>query len=544
MLSKKDDIVYFLWYNVSIMKTKTPQRYYTPYQVRLPVDFEKIIEISDSVYTFSEVMENIDLSEYLATEERGAGRPRYDSYALMKVILFAFMENGYVSTREIEKSCKTDIRYMWLLQTLEAPSHMTIANFMNNNLKGNIDGIFEKINEYIFEEKDVDLNHVYIDGTKIRANANMYSWVWKKSCQKNRDNVFGKVTKLISLMNDDLKYYGVKIETRDEYAIEYLENIKSLYGRVYGIDSDNIKRGRGHHKTSYQRYYDEFVEYIRKLKNYAKNIKICGDYRNSYSKTDNDATFMRMKRDHMGNDQLLPGYNIQLGVCDEYVAVYDIKQYASDMDCFIPLMDKFNSHYGIYPEYPVADAGYGSYNNYLYCEEHGMKKYMKFTMYEKETKDSKYQSDPFRAVNFGIDEGGNPICPAGKRFYYLKSAPIRGNKYGRTEEYYQCEDCKGCPLKERCHKASGNRIVRLNEELTTFHCEVLDNLNSTHGALLRRNRSIQAEGAYGSIKWNRSYVRARRRGLKELFLEIGMICCGFNLHKYHLKKLKTLPSAS
>lgn len=113
---------------------------------------------------------------------------------------------------------------------------------------------------------------------------------------------------------------------------------------------------------------------------------------------------MRMKKDYMGNDQLLPGYNIQFGVCDEYIAVYDVKQYASDMDCFKPLMEKFHRIYGKYPEYPVTDAGYGSFNNYLYCEEHGMGKYMKFTMYEKESKNIKYHNDPYRAVNFRIDE--------------------------------------------------------------------------------------------------------------------------------------------
>ncbi len=120
----------------------------------------------------------------------------------------------------------------------------------------------------------------------------------------------------------------------------------------------------------------------------------------------------------------------------------------------------------------------------------------------------------------------------------MKTKKIKGNHYGRTEELYQCEDCSGCPLKQDCCKCEGNRVVRLNEELTAFHREVIGNLNSTHGALLRMNRSIQAEGAYGSIKWNRAYTRARRRDLKALILEIGMISCGFNLHKYYLKKMQ------
>ena len=513
-----------------------PQEYYTPYQLKFPIEIEKIIETTDPVYTFCEVMNHIDLSKYLTTEERRTGRPRYEEETLLKVILFAFMENGYESLRKIEKLCKTDIRFMWLLQDNPPPSHSTIGNFMNNVLNRKIDEIFADINSYIFTVENVDLNHVYIDGTKIEANANKYSWVWKKSCEKNRLKVFARITELLGEMNEKISSFCVKFGIREEYAIEYLEQIQQQYVKLCGFDPETAIRGRGHHKTIEQRHYDKLSEYISRLKKYAEHIKICGDERNSYSKTDHDATFMRMKKDYMGNDQLLPGYNIQLGVCDEYIAVFDVKQYASDMECFKPLIEKFNQIYEKYPEYPVADAGYGSFNNYLYCEEHGMKKYMKFTMYEKESKDKKYRDDPYRAVNFPIDADGDPICPNGKKFHYLYSRPVRENKYGRTEEFYQCEDCSNCLQKEKCCKCKGNRKIRLNEELTKFHKEVLCNLNSIHGALLRMNRSIQSEGANGIIKWNRSYTRARRRGSKALNLEIAMICCGFNLHKFHLKK--------
>ena len=518
------------------MKKNITRKYYTPYQLKLPLEIEKIIEISDPVYTFCEVMENIDLRKYLAVKESRTGRKRYSPEILLKIILFAFMENGYVSTREIEKLCKTDIRFMYLLDEHPAPSHMTIDNFMNDVLSVSISDIFNEINGYIFKEENVDVNHVYIDGTKIAANANKYSWVWKKSSVKNRKKTFDKVTVLLDEINKTLIYHGVKFGLREEYAIEYLEEISVKYAELCNINPDVIVRGRGHHKTTEQRNYDKLNECIEKLKKYAEHISICGEDRNSYSKTDNGATFFRMKRDYMGNDQLLPGYNIQMGLCDEYIAVFDVKQYASDMDCFQPLMEKFNHTYGRYPEYPVADAGYGSFNNYLYCEEHGMKKYMKFTMFKKECEDKSYREDPYRAVNFPINDKGNPVCPNGKEFHYLKTRPVRGNKYGRTEEIYQCEDCSNCPHKSKCSKAEGNRTIRLNEELTSIHNEVLNNLNSVHGALLRMNRSIQAEGAYGTIKWNRAYTRARRRGVKGLNLEIAMISCGFNLHKYHLKQ--------
>lgn len=510
----------------------------------MPVDIEKNIEITDAVFTLAEVVDRIDLRRFLAVKDSRMGRARYDGMKLLKVILFAFMENGYASTRQIEKFCKNDIRYMWLLGGEKAPSHMTIDNFMNYGLTVTIEDIFNEINRYIFEEEKVDTEHVYIDGTKISANANKYSWVWKKSCMKNRDKTFSKVTVILSEMNKTIISHGLKFGTRSEYAVEYLEETAEQYVSLAGIEPKKVIRGRGHHKSHEMRLYDRLCECIEKLKKYSKHIQICGDERNSYSKTDTDATFMRMKCDYMGNEQLLPGYNVQMGVCDEYVAIFDVKRYASDMDCFQPLMERFYKAYSKYPEYPVADAGYGSFNNYLYCEEHGMKKYMKFTMYEKETKDKDYREDPYRAVNFPINENGCPVCPNGKEFHYLKTAPVKGNKYGRTEEYYQCEDCSDCPHKASCCKSEGNRTVRLNEELTSIHKEVLENLNCIHGALLRMNRSIQAEGVFGVVKWNRAYSRARRRGLKGMILEIGLIFCGFNLHKYHLSRLKAKKKAA
>ena len=511
----------------------------------MPVDMERMIEVDDPVYSFNEVLSHIDLKRYFVEEEgHKTGRPRYDAEKLLKVILFAFMEEGYQALRKIQKLCRTDIRFLWLLDGEKAPSHMTICNFMDHQLKGKIEEIFLEINRYIFEEEAVDLKHVYIDGTKIEANADRYSWVWKKSCETSRKKVFAKVSGLLEEMDrSGLELQGVRFGTREEYAIGYLEHVLQEYARLIELEPDKAPRGRGHHKSPQLRLYDKLMEYVKRLKCYARHIEICGETRNSYSKTDKDATFMRVKRDYMGNDQLLPAYNVQLGICDEYIAVYDVKQYASDMDCFQPLMDRFRSNYGFYPGYPVADAGYGSYNNYLFCEEHGMNKYMKFPMYQKENTNKKYREDPFRAINFRVDEDGDLVCPNDRKFRFLRTVPVRGNHYGRTEELYQCEDCSGCPYKEKCSKAKGERTIRLNEELTRFHEEVLDNLNCIHGALLRMNRSIQAEGAFGGIKWNRSYTRARRRGLDGLIFETALISCGFNLHKFHLKTQARQPAA-
>ena len=362
---------------------------YTMRQLKLPLEIEKLIDISDPVYTFCEVMDHIDLSRYFVEKGYKTGHPRCDAQKLLKVILFAFMENGICSLREIEKLCRNDIRYI----------------------------------------------------------------------------------------------------------------------------------------------------YLERLKSYAYHIETCGEERNSYSKTDHDATFMRLKRDYMGSDQLLPAYNLQAAICDEYIAVIDVKPYASDMECFVPLMEKFNRTYGHYPKYPVSDAGYGSYNNYLYCEEHGMEKYMKFTMYKKETTDKKYHENPYRAVNFAKDADGNLLCPNGRKFLFKRTQHVKYNKYGRTEELYECESCEGCQHKQECcPRAHKNRTIRMNQELTAIHQEVLQNLESIHGALLRMNRSIQSEGTFGVLKWDKAYKRLLRRGEKNVILELTLISCGFNLYKYHNKK--------
>lgn len=167
-----------------------------------------------------------------------------------------------------------------------------------------------------------------------------------------------------------------------------------------------------------------------------------------------------------------------------------------------------------------------------------MEKFMKFPMFKKETTNEKYREDPFRAVNFVTDTEGNLICPNGKKFLFAYRKPVKGNEYGRQEEYYTCEDCQGCPHAEKCKKTEKNRTVRINAELSSMHQEVMDNLQSIHGALLRMNRSIQAEGTFGIMKYDRWYKRIVRRGLDSVRLELLLVSIGHNLYKYYNKQMK------
>lgn len=333
----------------------------------------------------------------------------------------------------------------------------------------------------------------------------------EKTTEKSRYHLFEKITLLLEEINRDLVWSGMTIQTNTEYVPGQLKEILSHFSNVWKLDPEKFVHGIGHHKSTQQRQYEKLKEYTEKLEEYVEKLEICGLDRNSYSKTDHDTTFMRIKTDYLGNDQLLPAYNVQVGVADEYIA--------------------------------VVNAGYGSYNNYIYCEQHGVEKYMKFPMFEKETKDKKYHEDPFRAVNFKIDEDGVLRCPNGKRFDFAYCKAVRGNQYGRQEEVYICEDCDGCPYAAQCKKTEKNRTIRLNSELTAMHAEVINNLNSIQGALLRMNRSIQAEGTFGVMKNDRCYKRIVRRGIKSVQMEVFLISIGHNLYKYHNKQMRLQKAA-
>ena len=519
------------------MKTIT-QEHYTPKQGHLPVYLEEILPISDPVIAYDQFMEGIEVSKYLKNiPEHVTGRNRYNPVDMLKTVLFAFADKGYCSLRELEDNCRVNIRYMYLMNW-KTPSYRTFGYFINEVLSVSIEEIFKDINAEIFRKDKVDLSHLYIDGTKLEANANKYQWVWKKSTEKARYRLFAKITKLLNEINADLRLSGLCMKTNEEYVPEYLQEMLAAFAGVYHLDENSFVHGKGRHKTVPQRQYEQLRAYTRKLEEYREKLTVCGEDRNSYAKTDHSATFMHLKKDYMGNDQLLPAYNIQIGVADDYIAVVDVNHYRSDMDCFVPLMEKFHGLYGFYPQYPIADAGYGSYNNYLYCEEHGMQKYMKFPMFDKETKDKQYRENKYRAENFPIGKDGVMRCPNGKAFRFRYRQNVKGNKYGRQEEVFECEDCSGCPYAAECKKTSKNRTVRLNEELTAMHKEVLGNLGSIQGALLRMNRSIQAEGTFGIMKYDRNYKRIVRRGIRSVLLEVFLVSVGHNLYKHYNKSIQ------
>lgn len=351
----------------------------------LPLFLSDCLDLLDPVLTFDRLMGGIDLNKYLTDiPEYTTGRLRYNPVNMLKTVLFGFVTSGYCSLRELEDNCKVNIRFMYLMDH-QTPSYRTFGYFINEILQDKIENIFNDINHAIFNDEHVDLQHFYIDGSKFEANANKYTWVWKKATEKFRYKLYEKITAEIEEINAEIAWSGVQITTNPEYVPDYLNEIVEQLVLLWELDSSTFVYGSGKRKSKEQRHYEHLTTFCQKIQEYIQKIEICGPNRNSYSKTDNSATFMRIKTDYMGNDQLLPAYNVHIG---------------------------------------VADAGYGSHNNYIFCEQNGIEKYMKFPMFKKETKDQKYHEDPFRAVNFRIDEQGVMRCPNDKASPFFETFSI------------------------------------------------------------------------------------------------------------------------
>ncbi|MFA7436407.1 MAG: IS1182 family transposase [Bacilli bacterium] len=516
---------------------------YITTQIQLPLNLEVTFNVTDEVITYNNLVKDIDFNKFFLkkdvyyTETRG--RKKKSRANILKAILFAF-SIGIRSTRDIEDLCKHDTRFMFLLDRIDPPSHMTINNTIND-LSDNIDDVLVELNKKIMEnDKEIDPNTVYIDGTKLEAYANKYTFVWKKAIEKFRYKLIQKIKNLLPELNELLTNSDYPIiEDKDNYTTSELLDIIIILTSI--IDKEGIKLvvGKGNRKDKIQRLFNFFDEYHDKILEYDNHLEIIGDNRNSYSKTDHDATFMRMKDDHMMNGQLKAGYNMQIAVANEYIMAIELYQDRTDFATFIPFLNHYDSLYGFYPLYPVADAGYGSFENYRFCTENNIGLYQKYSTYSKE-KESKYKNNPFNKINFKKDEDGNYICPNNKKLVYSHDNKMKNTVHDVYNKIYKCNDCEDCPLREKCSTSKTGRTIMINEELDSYKQKVRDNLGSDEGIKLRVNRSIQVEGAFGVMKENMSYRRFTRRTKTNARLEATLVAIGMNISKFHNKKYRTI----
>ena len=510
---------------------------YSAFQFKLPLDFYTTVPVDDPVASFVEIMKGLDTSKYFNNIPH-RGNQGYDPHMMLNVVLFAYM-NKVPSLRELEELCKYDIRYMWMADN-EMPSFMAFQRFISNTLSSSIQSIFYDICRRLIELNDIDTSVLYIDGTKIEANARKNSFVWKKAVLSNRAKLFNKAKEVIESIN---QLINSSFKEKSTYKSYELGSICDCLMKLIVDNNIDIVYGKGKRKHGIQKLYDEVLDYYIKLMRYEEMLEICGE-RNSYSKTDPDATMMNMKYDYYNQTGVFkPGYNLQIGVSDEYVMHVDIYPNPTDTKTFIPFMKSYKEAYGYYPKWPITDAGYGSYDNYMFCILNKMELGMKYNYYSKKN-ESSFKKKIYNSINFKTNEKGNKICPEGHVFN------ISGyEKWNNEGEYlqistsYTCGKCEGCPVRDKCTKSKSDREITVNPILDEMYETVDKNLSTEAGIEMKKQRSIQVEGAFGVLKEDIGYEKTRRRGKENVLTEILLVFIGFNLRKYHNKKQrKTKPA--
>lgn len=504
---------------------------YNVFQLKLPLEIETIIPNDDILYSFVDLIRKVNLNKYITqfSRRRNDG---YNPTMMLEVILFAFTNQIY-SLRKIEQACKTDTRFIYLTNGA-TPSHQAFSRFINSHLLNNIEDIFYDINHSIIDIEDINTDILYIDGTKFEANARKTSFVWKKAVLSFRSKLYLKISKTINSINLIL---SSNYSIQDSYSSEFVTILeKNLLDK---IDKDGLELvyGKGKRKSELQRVYDDIVHYNKKLLEYNDKLVICGS-RNSYSKVDNDATFMNMKYDYYNHTGVFKaGYNIQIGVSDEYIMCADVFQNPADTKTFIPFMEKYKNNYLKLPKYPVGDAGYGSYDNYCYCLKNNMELSLKYNYFNKVNYDKRFKKKLYHSINLKKLADGTRVCPMNHPFdIYVGYSKSRETIYPKVNQIFECSECFDCPSKPECTKSKNNRKVSINYKQDEMHALVDKLLTSEQGLELRKQRSIQTEGAFGVIKEDFKYDRIHRRNKESVKTEILLVCIGFNIKKYHNKK--------
>ncbi len=502
-----------------------------PYQLVLPLSLEGLVPDDDSVRLLSHELEGLDYTLLYQAYSAKGRNPALDPKTMFKILTYAYSQNIY-STRKIETACRRDINFMWLLAGHKAPDHSTIARFRTGFLAQACEDLFYQMVRHLASMGELSKETVFIDGTKLEACANKYTFVWKKSVGKWEEKMFTKMAAAVEMLNREyMQSFVLLKETRTaglRGIVDYLEDYCMEHAVAF-------VHGRGKRKSVHQRYLELFRRFLDRQLLYDLHHSRFGD-RNSYSKTDLDATFMHMKDDHMRNAQLKPGYNVQIGVDSEYIVAADIFQDRTDVWTMIPFLRHMEKQTGF--RYPgvTADSGYESEEIYEYLRQHGQRAYIKPQTYEKWKKRS-FKQDISKRENMGYDAKNDAYtCHAGRTLYpvYVKKQKNR-NGYESEVTVYECTDCGGCPCKNKCTKAKGNKKLQVSKNFIEHRQASYENIMSETGIRYRMNRSIQVEGAFGVLKNDYGFQRFLLRGKTKVKLEILLLCFGYNINKLHVK---------
>ncbi len=497
----------------------------------LPPSLDELIAAAHPVRIVDEVLSKIDIQPLIRQYKTG-GASNYHPGMLLKVLVYAYINNIY-SSRKIEEALQQNIHYMWL-SGMSTPDHNTINRFRSEKLKEPLKKIFVQVVQLLAAEGLLSLKELYTDGTKIEANANRYSFVWGNAIKTNKEKMKQQL--------DELWKYAQSVavselDDTDPGGFDKIdkEKVEQTIAKIDAALKDKPVSKEGKQKLNYAK-----KNWPAALDKYEQQEKTMGEHRNSFSKTDPDATFMRMKEDHMKNGQLKPAYNVQISSNNQYITHYSLHQSTTDTTTLTEHLNDFIEQHQTTPEVVTADAGYGSQENYEYLEENNITAYVKHNQFDREQSHTLQQKKPFTADQLHYNkEQDYYVCPMGQHMEN-KGTYSKTTATGFTQQVtkYQAKNCNGCPLNGSCHKSSGSRIIEVNHHLNQLKQQANEKLVSEEGIKKRKQRCHDVEPVFANIKHNHGFKRFMLRGKEKVTIETGLLALAHNLRKKSTPTIK------
>lgn len=498
---------------------------YDPNQISLlPPSLDELIPSNHVVRVVQNVIDSINI-ESIKKKYKGGGSSSFHPKMMLKIIVYGYLSNIY-SSRKIEQAVASNIHFMWLAG-MHRPDHNTINRFRSDKLKGVLKEVFAQVVLLMADQGLMDIKTVYVDGTKLEANANKYTFVWGKSIKRNKEKIKSQLEEL-------WKYAETvaKEELMDNDPTTFPELDAEQVEKTISTINEAIKNKPVDKQVKQKLNYAK-RNWPQNMAKYDEQEKILGE-RNSYSKTDPDATFMRMKDDHMMNGQLKPGYNWQISTSNQYILNYDIYPNPTDTLTLPHHIQQYKELYHKSPDVLVADAGYGSEQNYDFMESEQIEAFVKYGYFHKEQKTKKSKpGEEFKPENLYYNQQGDYfICPMGQKMTRqgdIKSKTQSG--FQQTYSVYKTGNCNGCPLKGACHKNKTDRTIQVNWNLKRHKDKAREKLLSDQGVAHRSQRPVDVEAVFGNIKQNKNFTRFMLRGKQNVLIEAGLIALAHNLAK-------------
>ena len=525
------------------MKRKPSAPVFKPYVMNrvalLPPSYDEKIPAGHLVRVVNDAVEKIDISSLLA-QYPGGGRSSYHPVMMLKVLVYAYAEKVY-SSRRIAKALRENIYFMWISGE-STPDFRTINDFRGSRMKKVIDEVFTAVLEHLIAAGHVKLEHYFLDGTKVEADANKHKVVWAKKRET----------------------YHQRVQKQIKDLLKHIEEVNEAEQEEYGDDDLEELGGNGQAEVNSELLEKKIDELNRKLRERLQKKdsaptrkalkKLAGDClvrlkkyeeqektlhgRSSYAKTDPEASCMRMKEDRGAEKPWpKPAYNVQIGTEGQFIVGFSVHGRSGDTSCLIPHLENLRAHLGRLPHDLITDAGYGSEENYAYVELNRLGNFVKYNTFYQDThhfrKPELLRKRQFLAENFPYDQEQDEfICPAHQRLQFqYTSRYTSANGYVTDRRNYECQACKECPLKSECTRAKGNRRIRISFRLLEYRRQAKSNLTSDEGQRLRAARSTEVEPVFGIIKQNMGFRRFHLRGLEKVKTEWGLVSIAHNMKK-------------